>query len=73
MDSKINDVDNSIFQLKDLIDQAQKLLHNYQNKVNVALNPEPAVFNLDGSNYLNNQGNSQNNSWKKGRNLIIDD
>ena len=29
LDSKMNDVDNSILQLKDLIDQAQKLLHNF--------------------------------------------
>ena len=34
----MNDVNNSIFQLKDLKDQAQKLLHNFQNNVNVALN-----------------------------------
>ena len=29
LDSKMNDVDNSILQLKDLIDQEQKLLHNF--------------------------------------------
>ena len=47
LNSKMNEVSNSIFQLKDLIDQSQKLLHNFQNNVNVALNPEPTVFNLD--------------------------
>ena len=36
-----NDVNSSILQLKDLIDQAQKFLHNFQSNVNVALNPEP--------------------------------
>ena len=41
LDSKLNDVNNSILQLKDLIDQAQKYLHNFQNNVNVALNPRP--------------------------------
>ena len=40
LNSKIKDVINSIVQLKDLIDQAQKLLHNFQNNVNVA-NTEP--------------------------------
>ena len=69
----MNDVNNSILQLKDLIDQAQKPLHNFQNNVNVALNPEPTVFNLDVVNYLKNQGNSQNHSWKKGTTLIIGD
>ena len=34
--SKMNDVYNSILQLKDLIDQVQKLLHNFHNNVNVA-------------------------------------
>ena len=29
LDSKLNDVNNSILQLKDLTDQAQKLLHNF--------------------------------------------
>ena len=29
LDSKMNDVNNSILLLKDLIDQAQKLLHNF--------------------------------------------
>ena len=47
MDSKINDANSSILQLKDLINQAQKLLHNFQNNVNVPLNPEPTVFNLE--------------------------
>ena len=65
LDSKVNDVNNSILQLKDLIDQAQKLLHNFQNNANVALNPEPTVFNLDVANCLKSQGNSQNHSWKK--------
>ena len=73
MDSKINDVNSSILQLNDLIDQVQKLLHNFQNTVNVLLNPEPTVFNLDAANYLKNQGNSQNHSWKKGATLIIGD
>ena len=73
LDSKMNDVDNSILQFKDLIDQAQKLLHNFQNEVNVTLNPEPTVFNLDVANCLNNQDNSQNHSWKKGTTLIIGD
>ena len=40
LNSKIKDVINSIVQLKDLIDQAQKVLHNFQNNVNVA-NTEP--------------------------------
>ena len=62
------DINNSIFQLKDLIDQAQKLLHNFRNNVNVALNPEPTGLNLDVANYLEYQGNSQNHSWKKKEN-----
>ena len=69
----MNDVNKSILQLKYLIDQAQKLLHNFQNTVNVPLKPEPTVFNLDVVNYLKNQGNSQNHSWKKGATLIIGD
>ena len=69
----MNDVNNSILQLKDLIDQAQKYLHNYQNNVNVALNPEPTGLNLDVANYLKNQNNSQNHPWKKGTTLIIGD
>ena len=66
-------MNNSILQLKDLIDQAQKYLHNFQNNVNVALNPEPTDFNLDVANYLKNQDNSQNHPWKKGTTLIIGD
>ena len=58
LDSKLNDVNNSILQLKDLIDQAQKFLHNLQDTVNVALNPEQTVFNLGVANYLKNQDNS---------------
>ena len=34
LDSKINDVNSSIFKLKDPIDQVQKLPHNFQNNVN---------------------------------------
>ena len=34
LDSKINDVNSSIFKLKDPIDQVQKFLHNFQNNVN---------------------------------------
>ena len=60
LESKLNDVNNSILQLKDLIDQVQKYLLSFQNNVNVALNPEPTDFNLDVANYLKNQGNSQN-------------
>ena len=45
LDSKMNYVNNRILQLKDLIDQGQKLLHNFQNNVNIALNPEPTAFN----------------------------
>ena len=65
LDSKLNDVNNSILQLKDLIDQAQKFLHNLQNTVNVALKPEQTVFNLGVANYLKNQDNSRNHSRKK--------
>ena len=54
MDSKINDANSSILQLKDLINQAQKLLHNFQNNVNVPLNPEPTACNLDVATYLKN-------------------
>ena len=68
LDSKLNDVNNSILQLKDIIDQAHKYLHNFQNNVNVALNPEPTDFNLDVTNYI-----SQNRPWKKGTTLIIGD
>ena len=71
LESKLNDVNNSILQLKDLIDQVQKYLQSFQNNVNVALNPEPTDFNLDVANYLKNQGNSQNHPWKKGTTLII--
>ena len=70
LDPKTNDINNSILQLKDLIDQAQKVLLNIQNNVNVPLNP---VFNLDVANCLKNQGNSKNHSWKKGTSLIISD
>ena len=73
LDSKMKDVNNVILQLKDLIDQTQKLLHNFQNNVNVAFNPELTIFNVDAANYLKNQGNSQNHSWKKGTTLIIGD
>ena len=73
LDSKLKDVNNSILQLEDLIDEALKFLHNFQNNVNVALNPEPTAFNLDVANYLKNQGNSQNHPWKKGTTLIIGD
>ena len=73
LDSKLNDVKNSILQLKDIIDQAHKYLHNFQNNVNVALNPEPTDFNLDVANYLKNQDNCQNHPWKKGTTLIIGD
>ena len=45
LDSKLNDVNYSILQLKDLIDQAHKYLYNFQNNVNVALNPGPTDFN----------------------------
>ena len=41
LDSKINDVHNNVFQLKDHIDQARKLLHDFWNTVKVALNTEP--------------------------------
>ena len=71
LDSKLNDVNNSILQLKDLIDQAQKYLHNFQNNINVTMNPEPTDLNLDVVNYLNNQDNSQNHPWKKGTTRII--
>ena len=57
---------NSILQLKDLIDQAQKLLYSSQINVNVVLNPVPTVFDLYVDNYLQNH-NSQNYSWKKGK------
>ena len=57
---------NSILQLKDLIDQAQKLLCSSQINVNVVLNPVPTVFDLYVDNYLQNH-NSQNYSWKKGK------
>ena len=73
VDSKLSDVNNSILQLKDLTDQAQKFLHNFQNNANVALNPEPTAFNLDVANYLKIQNNSQNHLWKKGTTLIIGD
>ena len=49
-DWKINNVSNNFVQLKYLIDQAQKLLNNFQNDANVALNPEPTCFNLDTEN-----------------------
>ena len=52
LDSKLNDVNYNILQLKDLIDQAHKYLYNFQNNVNVALNPEPTDFNLDAANYF---------------------
>ena len=67
----MKNVNNSILQLKDIIDQAQKYL--CINNVNVALNPEPTDFNLDVANYLKNQENSQNHPWKKGTTLIIGD
>ena len=73
LDSKLNDVNNSISQCKYLIDQAQKFPQNFQNNVNVALNPEPTVFNLDVANYLKIQDNSQNHPRKKGETLIISD
>ena len=73
LDSKLNDVTNSILQWKDLIDQAQKFPHNFQNNLNIALNPEPTVFNLDVANYLKIQDNSQNHPWKKWETLIISD
>ena len=73
LDSKLNDVTNSILQRKDLIDQAQKFPHNFQNNLNIALNPEPTVFNLDVANYLKIEDNSQNHPWKKGETLIISD
>ena len=44
--SKLNDVNNSILQLKDLTDHAQEFLYNFQNSVNAALNPEPTTFQL---------------------------
>ena len=66
-------MNNSILQLNDLTDQAQKFLHNFQNNANVALNPEPTAFNLDVANYLKIQNNSQNHQWKKGTTLIIGD
>ena len=69
----MNDVNNSILQCKYLIDQAQKFPHNFQNNVNVALNPEPTVFNLDVANYLKIQDNSQNHPRKKEETLIISD
>ena len=65
LDLKINDVNNSAFQLKDHIDQARKLLHDFWNTVKVALNPEPTGYNLDVENDLENQDNSQNHSQKK--------
>ena len=58
----MNDANNIILQLKDFIYQVQKLLHNFQNTVNVKLNPKPTAFNLDVANYLKNQGNSQDHS-----------
>ena len=64
----MNDVNNSILQLKGIIDRANKYLHNFQKNVNVALNPEPIDFNLDVTNYI-----SQNHPWKKGTTLIIGD
>ena len=69
----MNDLNNSILQLEHLIDQAQKYLHNFQNNVNVALNPEPTDLNSDVANYLKNQGNTQNYPWKKGTTIIIGD
>ena len=59
--------------MEHLIDQAQKYLHNFQNNVNVALNPEPTDLNSDVANYLKNQGNTQNYPWKKGTTIIIGD
>ena len=44
------------------MDQAQNLLHNFQNNMYVALNPETTVFNLNVANYFENQGSSQNHS-----------
>ena len=43
LDSNLKDLDNSILQLKAIIDQAQKYVHNIQNNVNVALNPEQLI------------------------------
>ena len=37
------------------------------------MNPEPTGFNLDVRNYLENQGNSENHSWKKLTTLVIGD
>ena len=65
LDSKINDVNNSVFQLKDHIDQARKLLHDFWNTEKVALNTEPTGYNLDVENHLETQDNSQNHSQKK--------
>ena len=65
LDSKMNNVNRSHRS------STKDLLHNFQNTVNVPLNPEPTVFNLHIANYLKSQGNSQNHSWKKGATLII--
>ena len=62
VNSKMSSVSKSIFQLKYLIDQAQNLLHNFQNNMYVALNPETTGFNLNVAKYFENQGSSQNHS-----------
>ena len=58
----MNAVNNSILHLQDFIDQAQNLLHYFQNNVKVVLNPEPRFLNLHVVNYLKSQDNSRNKS-----------
>ena len=71
LDSKINDVNNSIFQLKDLINQTQKLLHNVNKKGKCSTEPKPTSFNLDVENCSKIKDDSQDHSWKKGTTIVV--
>ena len=74
LDLKMNDINSSILQLIDLTDQVQKVLHNFHNNVNKALNPELIVFNLDVANYLKKiKTTVKTIHGKKGIALIIGD
>ena len=44
LEAKIDDIKNTIAQLKDHIDQAQKLQHKFQSNVNQSLNPQSTGF-----------------------------
>ena len=35
------------------------------------MNPKPTGFNLDVENYLENQDDSQDHSWKRGTTLVV--